>query len=331
MDLDPIDRAAAQASFSGVVAVDAGDRRLLGLAGGFADRAHAVPNTLDTRFAIASGTKAFTALAVMRLVEEGVLDLGTRARALLGDDLPLIDDSVTVEHLLSHSSGIGDYLDEEAGGEITDYVLGVPVHTLDTAEAYLPVIDGFPQVFAPGERFAYNNGGYVVLALLAERASGVGYHELVAREVCARAGLTRTAFLRSDELPGDVALGYLDDEGVRTNVLHLPVRGVGDGGISTTVGELHAFWRALLAGRIVRPETLAAMSKPRWDVPGEGKRYGLGLYVHDAGPALCLEGYDAGVSFVSWHDPRTATTATVIGNTSEAAWPVAGLLRQVVD
>ena len=75
---------------------------MLAKAYGMADRGHGIPNTVDTRFAIASGTKGLTALAVMSLVEDGTLELATPARSLLGDDLPLIDDDVTVEHLLAH-------------------------------------------------------------------------------------------------------------------------------------------------------------------------------------------------------------------------------------
>jgi CubicO group peptidase (beta-lactamase class C family) len=70
--------------------------------------------------------KGFTALAVVSLIEEGVLTLSTPARAVLGSDLSAIDDGVTVEHLLSHRSGIGDYLDEEAGFEVAEYVMPVP-------------------------------------------------------------------------------------------------------------------------------------------------------------------------------------------------------------
>ena len=76
-----------------------------------------------------------------------------------------------------------------------------------------------------------------MLAVLAERASGIPYHELVAQRVCEPAGMGDTAFLRSDELPGRAAIGYLFVDGLRTNVLHLPVRGVGDGGIYTTAAE----------------------------------------------------------------------------------------------
>ena len=159
---------------------------------GLADRAHSIPNTVDTRFGIASGTKGLTALAAMSLIEDGSLDLATTARSVLGGDLPLIDDEVTIEHLLSHRSGIGDYFDEEAIDDITDDVLPVPVHELATTEQYLAVLDSHPTVFPPGERFAYCNGGYVVLALIAERTSGMPFDELVRRRVCGPAGMGDT-------------------------------------------------------------------------------------------------------------------------------------------
>ena len=185
----------------------------------------------------------------MRLVEDGVLALDTRARELLRDDLPLIDDAVTIEHLLAHRSGIGDYLDESEEMDLDAHLMPVPVHQLDTAESYLAVLGGFPQAFAPGTDFAYCNGGFVVLALLAERAAGVPFHDLVQRHVIDRAGLTRTAYLRSDALPGDAALGYLHPAGhvdeLRTNVLHLPVVGGGDGGIFTTAADVVTLWQAL--------------------------------------------------------------------------------------
>ncbi|HEX2428937.1 MAG TPA: serine hydrolase domain-containing protein, partial [Gaiellaceae bacterium] len=169
--LDPL---ASETEFTGVVQVDRGDEVELARAYGFAHRGFEIPNEVDTRFGIASGAKSFTALAVVSLIEEGVLELSTPARSVLGRDLPLIDDRVTVEHLLSHRSGIGDYLDEEAV-EIEDYVMPVPVHELATTEDYLAVLDGHPSTFAPGERFAYCNGGFVVLALIAERAGGVSF------------------------------------------------------------------------------------------------------------------------------------------------------------
>jgi CubicO group peptidase (beta-lactamase class C family) len=321
-----VDAAAERSGFSGVVRVDRSGGMEFCAAYGLADRAHEIPNTVETVFALASGAKTLTALAVMRLVERGTLELGTTARSLLGDDLPLIAGDVTIEHLLAHRSGIGDYLDEDAVCDISDYVMLVPVHELTTTERYLPALDGHLSVFPTGERLAYNNAGYVVLALLAERATGVEFYELVRTLVGEPAGMIDTAFLRSDELPGRAALGYLSVDGLRTNVLHLPVRGSGDGGVYSTASDLSAFWAALFAGRIVSPAQLAEMVRPRSDWPEESRRYGLGFHLHPTGDGIFLEGHDAGVSFASVHQPTSATTYTVISNWSEGAWPIVRLL-----
>jgi CubicO group peptidase (beta-lactamase class C family) len=249
-----IDPLAAETAFSGVVRVDREGEVVFAEAYGLAHRGYGIPNTVETRFGIASGTKGLTALTVMSLIEEGTFELSTTARSLLGDDLPLISGRVTVEHLLAHRSGIGDYVDEEIERPITDHVLTVPVHELDTIERYLRVLDGYPMRFAPGERFTYCNGGYVVLALLAERASGRSFFELVGERVCEPAGMRDTAFLRSDELPERTALGYLDGHGDRTNVFHLPVRGAGDGGAYSTAADVASLWTGLVDGRIVPSE-----------------------------------------------------------------------------
>jgi CubicO group peptidase (beta-lactamase class C family) len=322
-----IDALAVESAFSGVVRIDRADEVVVDKAYGLAHRGYEIPNETKTRFAIASGVKGLTALAAVSLVEDGTLELTTTARSVLGEDLPLIADDVTIEHLLAHRSGIGDYFDEDVETEITDYLLPVPVHRLVDTEDYLSVLGGYPTKFPADERFSYCNGGFVVLALIAERASGVPFHELVAARICEPAGMSDTAFLRSDELPGGTALGYLAADGLRTNVLHLPVRGSGDGGIYTTAADVRAFWDALFAGRIVTREWVAEMTRPRSDSPEDDRRYGLGFWLHGTTDAVMLEGYDAGVSFRSLHDPVAGLTATVISNWSNGAWPLVPLLE----
>jgi CubicO group peptidase (beta-lactamase class C family) len=324
---EAVDQEAQRTGFSGVVRLDRhGETHLLG-AYGLADRAHAIRNTIETQFALASGSKCLTALAVMALVERGALELTTPARSLLGADLPLVAEDVTIEHLLAHRSGIGDYLDEDAITDITDHVMTVPVHELATTEQFLPVLDGHETVFPAGDRFAYNNGGYVLLALLAERASGVDFHQLVHTLVCQPAGMVDTEFLRSDELPGRAALGYLARDGLRTNVFHLPVLGSGDGGIYSTAADLSSFWESLFAGRIVGAERVAEMMRPRSDWPEGSARFGLGFYRHATGDAAWIEGSDAGVSFASWCEPSSSTTCTVISNWSTGVWPIITVLE----
>ena len=322
--VETLDRIASETSFSGAVRIDRGDNAPFAKAFGFAHRGYRIANTLDTQFAIASGVKGLTALSVVSLIEDGTLEWGTTARSVLGRDLPLIDDRVTVEQLLAHRSGIGDYLDESGEHQINDYALPVPVQELATTEQYLAVLDGKPAEFEPDERFEYNDAGYVVLALIAERASGTPFHELVQQRVCKPAGMHDSEFFRSDALPARAAIGYLSADGERTNVFHLPVRGSGDGGIYSTLADVRAFWSALFEGRIVSEARVADMVRPRSDAPSASipLRYGLGFWLPGSGSAVMLEGYDAGVSFRTVHDPVARFTYTVMSNTSEGAWPL---------
>ena len=333
MQVDPhtLDAAVAENAFTGVITIDVGGQRILERCEGFMHRAFGVPMVPQARIAVASGSKTFTALAVMRLVEEGRLRLDQPVREILGEDLPLIDDAVTVEQLLTHTSGIGDYLDEDGDWDVSDHVLTRPVHSLTSSEAFLPLLEGHEPKFSPGERFAYCNGGYMVLGLLLERVTGEVYHDVIRRLVIEPAGLESTGFLPLNELPSDAALGYIHDEGDLVNTLHLPILGNGDGGAFTTADDLHRFWLALLEGRIVSRDTVEQMIRPRHDVPDEGMRYGMGFWLHRTGPALVLEGYDAGASFRSTHIPATRTTVSVLGNSSEGAWPVISALAAAID
>lgn len=324
---DTIDEIAAHTKFSGVVQLDRAGTVEFARAYGLAHRNLRVPNELGTQFGIASGAKGFTALTIVSLIEDEVMDYSTTARSLLGKDLPLIHDEVTVEHLLAHRSGIGDYIDEESLSSVTDHVLKIPVHELDATEKYLAALDGHPQKFPPGERFSYNNSGYVLLALLAERSSELSFYDLVQDRVCEPAGMKDTAFLRSDELPRNAATGYLSLEGARSNSFHLPVRGSGDGGIYSTAADISMLWRAIFEGRIVAMERIEEMIRPRSEQPQSHLRYGLGIWVSRTPETLMLEGSDAGVSFRTRHNTTEVFTETVLSNTTSGAWPIAKALE----
>ena len=326
-----VDAIARQTTFSGVVRVDRGEETMLAKAYGLAHRGYEIPNTIDTQFGIASGTKGLTAATVVSMIVDGSLERSTTARSVLGADLPLINDDVTVELLLSHRSGIGDYLDEETDLDITDYLLPVPTHELATTEEYLAVLDGHSSKFAPGERFAYCNSGYVVLALIAERVGGEPFPELVRRRVCEPAQMDATEFVRADELPGRAAVGYLANDGTRTNVFLLPVRGSGDGGIFSTVADLSSFWRAFFADQIVPASWVTEMTRGRGATGRESSGYGLGFWLREASGVVLLEGCDAGVSFRSVHDRKRQMTHTVISNTAAGAWPIARLLQEQLE
>lgn len=293
--------------FSGVISVRRGDHVLGEWAAGLADRTAGAANTPATRFGLASGTKTFTAFTVLSLIADGALSLTTTARSVLRDDLPLIADDVSIDHLLTHTSGIGDYLDEEVDALAP---MTVPVQQLDSTPAYLPVLEGHPTKFPAGERFSYCNGGYVVLAVIAERVSGMPFAELVAHRVLEPAGMTASGFPRSDRLPPGTATGYKPDG--RSNVFEIPVVGSGDGGAHSTAADLHLLWRALVAGRIVDPRYVALAAEPVTRDAEDGMDYGRGLWLDDG--QFAMVGSDHGVAMTSRHDPATATTVSVLAN-----------------
>lgn len=278
-----IEVAAEAQGLSLVAAISVDGQLVASVERGLANRAWAIPNTTDVVFGMASVTKGITAAVIMSLVDDGVFGLDDPVRNWLRSDLPLIDPAVTIDHLLTHRSGIGDYLDEEAMEDGNDYVMPIPLHLLTSTESYVEVLDGHPQVSRPGSELTYNNGAYVVLALVAERASGATYHRLASDRVLGPAGMVDSAFYRTDELPSGVAAGYLDSDGLRTNVLHLPVQGTGDGGLYSTVGDLDRWWRALFAGAITR--SVDRMTELVSRQPSGLLHYGRGLLLVPDSPA----------------------------------------------
>ena len=146
--------------------------------------------------------------------------------------------------------------------------------------------------------------------------------------VCGPAGLRDTAFLRSDELPGRAAPAAWRLTACAATCSTCR-SAAARRRLYSTVGDVHAFWRALFAGRIVPLPLVEEMMRPRSDVPEESRRYGLGFWLHESRDIALLTGYDAGVSFRTGHDPADVTW-TVISNTSEGARPVATHLEEVL-
>ena len=323
--LEPSLKSVAESSqFSGVAVGFVSGEPVVEVCSGFADRANERAVTADTLFGIASATKGFTALTIASLIESGDLSFDTRWRDLFPKALPLVDDAVTIEHLLGHRSGVGDYVDEEIIESADDYLMELPVHLLTEPLAYLPALELLPQVTPPGERFVYNNSGYVMLSAAAERAGGESFYTLVQERVLGPAGMTRTSFCRSDELPANAAIGYLEDG--RSNVLHLPVRGAGDGGAYSCAGDFAALWSALFTGDIVPPGMVEKLVTLR-STTGESA-YGLGFWLDDGGRIVMLVGMDAGVSMRSAFDRTSGSSYVVLANTSSGAWPMARRLHE---
>jgi len=170
--MDEVVRASvASEEFSGSVLVARDGEILLDRGYGLANREWNIPNDGDTKFRLGSVTKQFTAVAIMVLIERGLVDLDAPVKSWL-PDAPATWDSVTVRHLLAHTSGLPNFTDFD------DYE---PAKTRPaTLDGLIARFRDRPLDFQPGEGWAYSNSGYVVLTAIVEKAGGASYADFVA-------------------------------------------------------------------------------------------------------------------------------------------------------
>lgn len=325
---ETLNSAIEKQAFSGVVRIRQKDDILYECAAGYADRSNKVENRLDTRFGIASGTKFFTALAIGKLIEEGALSLSTRLSECVSLNFTYYSNEITIRHLLTHTSGIPDYYDEEKITDFDNFTVDVPWCEMKGPRDYLPVFPDEEMKFVPGERFSYSNGGYILLGVIVEELSCMEYRRFVEEKIFAPAGMTRSGYFAMNRLPENTAFGYVKDaEGWRTNIFNLPIVGASDGGAFTTVGDLSNLWDAFWGYEILSKEMVEIFTDPHMKVEGEGphKYYGHGVWISDKpgrGREEYIEGCDAGVSFRSGVNRETGMQISVISNTTEGAWPL---------
>jgi len=251
-------------SFSGVAGLRLGGRERTRIARGWASRQFRRRNGPDTVFGVASVGKLFTSIAVGRLVAAGRLALGDRALPFVRRLLPGLDPRIEVGHLLSHTSGMGDYFHEEIQGqEYADLWSDRPSYRYLEPADFVPLFRDDPQQSAPGERFLYNNAAFVVLGLVVEAITGERCAEFATREVIEAAGLNATGYWRLDELPSGCATGYVEGpSGPRANYYSIPVTSGADGGVFTNLPDLDLLWEALLSGKLLGPAVTEAWTSP---------------------------------------------------------------------
>ena len=311
--------------FSGVFSVRTEDGVALEVSQGFRNRSESLPNNVDTAFGIASGTKMFTGLAVCKLIDDGKLSLDDKLWDILSYDLGKIDKQITILHLLTHTSGIGDYIDEESDDsmmQLAGLYHRYPSYLWEQLAYYLQMITPLPPKFKPGFRFGYSNAGFVLLGLVIEAISGKSYQQFVTDEIIVPLMLQHTGFYRMDELPPNTALGYIGDN-LRTNIFCLPVIGGSDGGLFTCAKDLDILWRAVFSGQILS-ESMLDLFLTSHAERGNGKSYGLGVYRYETNNniAYYAVGGDFGVDFFTAYFPNLKITASALGNTEVNTYPL---------
>ncbi|KRC42041.1 serine hydrolase [Oerskovia sp. Root22] len=284
---DHLRQAAARDEFSGVVLVSQDGRTLFEGAYGLASRRWGVPVKASTRFDVASVTKLFTSVAVLQQVAAGTLDLDASIHDVVDLDGTRIPREVTLRHLLSHTSGIADDADEEAGESYEALWVDKPSYSVTRTADFLPQFVHKTPTFPVGEGCRYCNVGYVLAGLALEHATGLTYRDYVREHVFARAGMTSSGFFDMREAVPDVAEGWepvrapVPDDGApddgahagerdahpivgwRQNIYSYPPIGSPDGGAHVTAADLVRFLDAVRAGELLPPDLTQAFVTPQ--------------------------------------------------------------------
>jgi CubicO group peptidase (beta-lactamase class C family) len=322
-----------EAGFSGVVSLaPLGSGASLDLAFGLAERSHRVPNTVETRFAMASGCKIFTAVVIGSLIQDGKFTPDTRLADCVRSRSFHFGSQVTVGQLLNHTSGIPDYCNEELGDDYAALWRERPCYRMTSVRDFLPLFETAPMKAQPGQGFLYCNAGFVLLGLVIEELTGRDFREVVAERIFRPCGMTRSGYFAMDALPDNTALGYLSEDEFdrRTNIYSVPLIGGGDGGAFTTAQDMRRFWTSLLAGRLLERDLLDRFLAPSVQIAerDESWHYGRGVWLRQerGNWIVSVEGRDPGASLESLVWPSKGLILTVLSNTADGSARVGDIL-----
>jgi CubicO group peptidase (beta-lactamase class C family) len=281
--LDRLVRATVPFGFAGQVVVEVDGRVVLDDAYGYADAAARRPMTRETRIGVASISKQFAAAAVMALAEQGRLSV-TDSLGRFFPEAPPDKRGITLEQLLTHTSGIRTTLREDFAAQSLDELIDALMAT--------------PLRFDPGSRWAYSTEGYNLVAAIVQKVSGRPYGDFLRERLFEPAGLTRTALLDRAR-SGDVAEAYLawDDRG-SPRVWPHNWRNFGAGDVVTTAEDLHRWDVALREGSVLSSASVERMMTAHAEIE-DGVGYGYGFFVHHAEgePRMIEHGGDAELGY----------------------------------
>jgi D-alanyl-D-alanine carboxypeptidase len=272
---------------------------------GMADDAHGIPNTPETRFRLGSVTKQFTAMAVLMLASQGLLKT-TDPLCDYVDTCPDGWDVVTIEHLLSHSSGIANFTDQPGFD---------PMKAATPADTVASVAD-IPLAFEPGASFAYCSTGYVLLGMVIERASGLDYETFLEQRIFEPLGMADSGYEHGDtpELAVGYASGFEEADALEMSVPYAA------GGLYSTVLDLQRWVDALDAHTLVDAAAMQRFVTPLVDTAdGWGTQYAYGVQIsdEDGHRVVSHDGVINGfTTYLAWY-PDDGLTIALLTNRQE--------------
>ena len=314
--------------FRGVAYVVKNDEVLCDYCGGFADLSNGIPNTIDTRFASASMGKTFVAVGILQLIENGKLNFSDTLGGVLERELKGIDPNVTVEQLLTHTSGVPDYFDESVMDDYEALWADFPNYKIRHNNDMFPLFIGKPMMYRRGERFQYNNTGYILLASIIEKVTNTDFDKYLKQNVFDVCEMNSTGYFELDRLPAKCANSYIfcpDTDDFRTNIYSVGAKGTGDGGAFVTAVDILRFWKGLLEHKLLSQEMVNKMfSKQSGDgQDSEEGYYGFGVWIIDnpgGQDYVYMQGCDEGVSAISEYNPNNEMITVMLSNYGDNVW-----------
>jgi CubicO group peptidase (beta-lactamase class C family) len=324
-----IEKTVQETDFSGVISVFENDSTVYNRAFGFRNVGENLPNNTNTAFGIASGTKFFTALGIGNLIDRGLISLNTKIRDIDKTFRKFIDEEATILHLLTHTSGVFDYYDEELIQDFDNYFVEIPWFQLETPSDYLSLFENQQMKYLPNQRYSYSNGGFVLLGIIIEKLTGTAYREFILDNILASANMQQSGFHAFNALPKNTASGYKKDRQT-TNIYNLPIRGGGDGGMYTTTKDLRSFWQSLFSYNILSEDLTNEFLRTHQKFNNE-KGYGCGIYKRLDDTMYSIVGGDAGVGFDSRYMPNRNLTANILSNMTNGEEDLAKIVLEHIE
>ncbi|MBL1421317.1 MAG: beta-lactamase family protein [Alphaproteobacteria bacterium] len=329
---------ANETGFSGVINLAQNTQKIFNFCASHADRNKQQPNNIDTKFGLASITKFFTALVVLKYVERGIINLDTQLGDAINIALPNYAKTATFRHLLTHTSGIPDYYNEDLIADDGTFNLSIPWHDLRRPTDYIPILPNLPIEFKAGEKFHYNNSGYILLGIALETLSNNLFSHVIQTEILTPLNMHNTGFYAFDALPPNTAIGYIEqpDNTYQTNQNALPFIGASDGGIYSNIADLNKLWQGFWAGKIVLQSIINNIIHPHVSrsPDDQTKHYGLGIYINQQAKntnRYLLIGGDAGVSTFSDYWQASKHQITILSNNAKGMWPLVEILQNHIN
>jgi len=270
------------------------------------DRIAATP---ETNYRLASVTKQFTAAAILLLSQDGKLSLDDPVKKWL-PSLPSAIDSVTITHLLTHTSGIIDYEDVMPAGTVKQ------LHDADV----LRLLESQDSVyFKPGTRYSYSNSGYSLLSLIVARASGKSFATFLRERIFLPLGMNHTvAYEEGISTVSNRAFGYTMKDGAWTRKDQSTTSAVlGDGGIYSSIDDLAKWDAALYDSRLLSDESRRLAFTPHTATDQADVKYGFGWRI--TGETLWHSGETVGFRNVIVRNPLRRLTVVLLTNRDDPA------------